>query len=53
MDNGDKDNGDKDSDNGGNDKNRSGLGDGTNPGQGAGRENSPNTGTNNPGGKKK
>lgn len=29
--------------------NRSGLGDGTNPGQGAGRENSPNQGTGNPG----
>lgn len=28
--------------------NRSGLGDGTNPGQGAGRENSPNQGTSNP-----
>lgn len=28
--------------------NRSGLGDGTNPGQGAGRANSPNTGTENP-----
>ncbi len=28
--------------------NRSGLNDGTNPGQGAGRENSPNQGTNNP-----
>ncbi len=28
--------------------NRSGLGDGTNPGQGAGRTNSPNEGTNNP-----
>jgi hypothetical protein len=28
--------------------NRSGLGDGTNPGQGAGRTNSPNTGTANP-----
>jgi hypothetical protein len=30
--------------------NRSGLGDGTNPGQGSGRVNSPNTGTLNPGG---
>ena len=30
---------------------RSGLGDGTNPGQGSGRENSPNEGTDNPGGK--
>ncbi len=30
--------------------NRSGLGDGTNPGRGAGRANSPNTGTQNPGG---
>lgn len=30
--------------------NRSGLGDGTNPGQGAGTANSPNLGTNNPGG---
>lgn len=30
--------------------NRSGLGDGTNPGQGAGRGNSPNVGTSNPGG---
>lgn len=29
--------------------NRSGLGDGTNPGQGAGRDNSPNEGTSNPG----
>ncbi len=29
--------------------NRSGLGDGTNPGRGAGRSNSPNTGTGNPG----
>lgn len=29
-------------------KNRSGLGDGTNPGQGTGRINSPNTGTQNP-----
>jgi fibro-slime domain-containing protein len=28
--------------------NRSGLGDGTNPGQGSGRDNSPNQGTNNP-----
>lgn len=33
--------------------NRSGLGDGTNPGQGAGTVNSPNTGTLNPGGLKK
>lgn len=33
--------------------NRSGLGDGTNPGQGAGTINSPNTGTLNPGGMKK
>ena len=32
----------------GNDDNRSGLGDGTNPGHGAGRENSPNEGTDNP-----
>ena len=32
----------------GNDRNRSGLGDGTNPGQGSGRENSPNEGTDNP-----
>jgi hypothetical protein len=29
--------------------NRSGLGDGTNPGRGAGRDRSPNEGTNNPG----
>ncbi len=28
--------------------NRSGLGDGTNPGQGIGKTNSPNQGTNNP-----
>lgn len=33
--------------------NRSGLGDGTNPGQGVGTVRSPNTGTNNPGGVKK
>jgi hypothetical protein len=33
--------------------NRSGLGDGTNPGHGAGTTNSPNTGTLNPGGLKK
>ena len=32
----------------GNDKNRSGLGDGTNPGQGSGTANSPNEGTDNP-----
>ena len=32
--------------------NRSGLGDGTNPGQGVGKTNSPNTGTLNPGGTK-
>jgi len=32
----------------GNQDNRSGLGDGTNPGQGAGRDNSPNMGTLNP-----
>ena len=33
---------------GGNDKNKSGLGDGTNPGQGDGTYNSPNEGTDNP-----
>ena len=33
---------------GGNDKNKSGLGDGSNPGQGSGTGNSPNEGTDNP-----
>jgi hypothetical protein len=41
------------SDGNGNDKNRSGLGDGTNPGEGDGRENTTNQGKDNPNNKMK
>ena len=54
SDSGDSDSGDSDSGDGvvsgggGNDKNKSGLDDGSNPGQGSGTANSPNEGTDNP-----